>query len=390
MKTFVFVNRVYPPVRGATGELLKELAEGLAGGDARVIVVTSRGPSELELPHRQTVNGVEVVRVGSVPFSRGLHWRRALSYLSLYPALMWQVRKVGKVDAVVSMTDPPLQVAAVTLASRRTTKKIHWAQDVYPELAEELGVIGRVGLFSCSLRMFSTRALRKQDKIVAVGRCMRERIIRRGVEASKIEVIPNWSSVQTVAPEDVQKMRDRLGWTGQFIALYSGNIGLAHDFDTLLESAKMLRGTGVHMAFAGEGPRLAEIRHAAAGLDNVSFLLPQPAADLGAFLQAADLHLVTVRAGLEGLVVPSKAYGILAAGRPVMYVGSSDSEIAKLLSESGAGVVVANGNARGLTHALTEIRADPARGRMMGECGLKLYGHFTVEKAVERWQAMLD
>ena len=139
MKTYVFTNRVYPPVGGATGELLKELAEGLAANEARVVVVTSRGDQRLKdqgTKGHEMINGVEVIRVWTGAFTRASHWRRALSYLSLYPALMWEVWKMGKVDAVVSMTDPPLQVAAVTIASCRAKKRVHWAQDVYPELAE--------------------------------------------------------------------------------------------------------------------------------------------------------------------------------------------------------------------------------------------------------------
>lgn len=353
MKTYVFTNRVYPPVGGATGELLKELAEGLAREGARVVVVTSRGHGDGGGSRRSEIfNRVEVVRVGTAPFTRASHWRRALSYLGLYPQLMWQVWKLGKVDAVVSMTDPPLQVAAVSLVSCRAKKRIHWAQDVYPELAEEVGVIPRGGLIARVLRSFSTSALRRQDRVVAVGRCMRDRLVRRGVEAGKIAVIPNWSPVTPVATEQVQGMRERLGWSGQFIALYSGNIGLAHDFETLLGAAKLLEGGGVRMVFAGEGPRLGELKMAAQGLAHVAFLPPQAKDDLSTFLAAADAHLVSVRAGLEGLVVPSKAYGAFSAGRPVIYVGSPNSEIARVIREAGRGVVVDNGDAASLANVI--------------------------------------
>ncbi|MGA0849531.1 MAG: glycosyltransferase family 4 protein, partial [Chthoniobacterales bacterium] len=411
--TYVFTNRVYPPVGGATGELLKELAEGLVSGGARVIVVTSL-PEETKRPRdqgtaggrrsetgdrrrvasqptdkglkdeepetaaavgdsasparagrgqtkgRDVVNGVEIIRVGAAPFTRASHWRRALSYLGLYPQLMWQVWKLGKVDAVVSMTDPPLQVAAVTIASRKGVKKVHWAQDVYPELAEELGVIPRGGLLARVLRVVSTWALRMQDEVVVVGRCMRERLIERGVDAGKIEVIPNWSSVKPVGAEQVTVMRRRLGWEGKFVVLYSGNIGLAHDFETLVDAARLLGGAGVELVFAGEGPRLEELRRDTAGLDHVRFLPPQPKEELSAFLAAADLHLVSVRAGLEGLVVPSKAYGILAAGRPLLYVGGPDAEVARVIAESGCGTVVPNGDPTGLAEA---IKRAASRGR---------------------------
>ena len=393
MKTYVFTNRVYPPVGGATGELLKELAEGLAGDGARVVVVTSKemgsGGHRPPLQNRELVNGVEVIRVGTARFTRASHGRRAWSYLTLYPQLMWQVWKLGKVDAVVSMTDPPLQVAAVTLASCRAKKKIHWAQDVYPELAEELGVIPRGGLLARVLRSISTWALRRQDEVVAVGRCMRERLVRRGVDAGKIEVIPNWSPVGAVSAASVAAMRKKLGWDGKFVALYSGNIGLAHDFETLVGAAKLLEGAGVTMVFAGEGPRLEEVKRATAGLAQVDFLPAQPKEELGAFLAAADVHLVTVRAGLEGLVVPSKAYGILAAGRPVMYVGSAESEIAKLLNESGAGRVFPNGDAQGLAEALKSAAAASDTFQRIGAAAMSSAGGWTFVKALAKWREVL-
>lgn len=441
MKTFVFTNRVYPPVGGATGELLKELAEGLVGADTRVVVVTSkergagsrergegkgRKDEETKRPRDQgtkslkdkgtkglrdegakgpkderrqgqvagdgkqeIINGVEVIRVGTATFTRASHWRRAWSYLGLYPQLMWQVWKLGKVDAVVSMTDPPLQVAAVTLASCRAKKRIHWAQDVYPELAEELGVIGRGGMLTNILRAVSNWALQRQDEIVVVGRCMRERLVHRGIDAGKIEAIPNWSSVTPVSEEQVQEMRETLGWNGKFVALYSGNIGLAHDFETLAGAAKLLEGAGVQMVFAGEGPRLEELKRAMQGFTHVTFLPPQAKEDLSAFLAAADVHLVTVRAGLEGLVVPSKAYGILAAGRPVIYVGHVKSEIGKLLSESGAGLVFANGDARGLAGALKSAAAASDMFQRVGAAAMRTAGGWTFAQALAKWREVL-
>ena len=389
MKTYVFTNRVYPPVGGATGELLKELAEGLVASGARVFVVTSAQDGACASSKGEIINGVEVIRVGTGTFTRASHGRRALSYLGLYPQLMWQVWKLGKLDAVVSMTDPPLQVAAVTLASCRAKRRIHWAQDVYPELAEELGVIGRGGLLARVLRAVSTWALRRQDEIVVVGRCMRERLVRRGIDAGKIEVIPNWSSVTPVSEEQVQEMRETLGWNGKFVALYSGNIGLAHDFETLAGAAKLLEGAGVQMVFAGEGPRLEELKRAMQGLTHVTFLPPQAKEDLSAFLAAADVHLVTVRAGLEGLVVPSKAYGILAAGRPVMYVGPAESEIAQLLSESGAGLAFANGEGWGLAEALKSAAETSDMLQRVGAAAMRTAGGWTFAQALAKWREVL-
>lgn len=374
---------------GATGILLKELAEGLSAGGARVVVITSRGPSGLGLPAREMVNGVELVRVGSAPFTRASHARRALSYAGLYPRFAWEVAKLGAVDAVVSMTDPPLQVAAVTAGAWRARKKIHWAQDLYPELATELGVLKAGGLAARVLRGISTAALRRQDEVVAVGRCMRQRLIDRGVNATSIEVIPNWSPVVAASVEEVAAMRRSLGWGDCFVALYSGNLGLAHDFETLAGAARVMQGSGLRIVIAGEGPRLDEARAAMGPFPDVAFISSRPGDELAAFLGAADVHLVTVGPRLGGLVVPSKVYGIMASGKPVIYVGPADSEAAMLLRESGTGLAFENGDSAGVAKALTELRSDRGAAVAMGEKAREAAKDFTFDKALERWRELL-
>jgi glycosyltransferase involved in cell wall biosynthesis len=161
-------------------------------------------------------------------------------------------------------------------------------------------------------------------------------------------------------------VRERLGWSGKFIALYSGNLGLAHDFETLMGAAKRLGSDGIELVFAGEGPRLDEVRRLTAGLPCVSFLPPQPKQNLSVFLAAADVHLVTMRAGLEGLVVPSKAYGAMASRKPLIFVGPAGSEIARVIDETGAGTAVRNGDAEALVSALRKELANKGDSQASG------------------------
>jgi glycosyltransferase involved in cell wall biosynthesis len=184
-------------------------------------------------------------------------------------------------------------------------------------------------------------------------------------------------------------MRVRLGWTGKFIALYSGNLGLAHDFDTLVEAVRVLKDGAIQFVFAGEGPQLGSVREVMSPFSHVSFLPPQPRSDLGSFLAAADAHLVTVRAGLSGLVVPSKIYGILAVGRPVLYVGPEESEVAQLLRSSQAGVAVKNGDAAKLADSLLSLAGDAIKARTMGDRARHVSKGFTLDKAVTKWKEVL-
>ena len=387
--TYVFTNRVYPPVAGATGLLLRQLAEGLAADGARVVVLTSQGPRDLGLPKRETIAGVELVRVGSAPFTRASHARRALSYAGLYPQFAWQLRRLGAVDAVVSMTDPPLQIAAISPASPRGTSRIHWAQDLYPELAENLGVLRPSGWMAQALRALSRRALKQQDAVVAVGRCMESRLLRRGVDPRRLRVIANWSPVSAAPVEQVAALRQSLGWNKNFVVLYSGNLGLAHDFGSLIEAARLLEPSGARIVFAGEGPRLEELCRTVKALPHVSVIPPRPAEELAAFLGAADLHLVSIRPDLAGLLVPSKIYGILAAGRPVLHVGPDEAEAARLLSESGAGLSFQSGDATGLARTVRELISDHARRARLGENARRAAEDFTFTKALARWRDVL-
>src|SRR4051794_38407231 len=145
MKSILFINRIYPPDSGATGQLLAELAEALAREGWRVTVMAAGGNED----SRSAINDspIRVHRVRALPFTRASHWQRALSYASLYPALLWRVLRLPRHDIVVTLTDPPLQIVlgpAIKLFKRG--RLVHWAQDVYPELAEELGVLRKNAL----------------------------------------------------------------------------------------------------------------------------------------------------------------------------------------------------------------------------------------------------
>lgn len=387
----VFVNRVYPPAGGATGELLRELAEALADGGVRVVVLTGPAPESRGGMRRETVNGVEVIRVRGLSFRRLSHWRRTLGYAVLYPQFAWQIWRLGRVDALVTMTDPPMQLALGLLSGRRVRQQFHWAQDVYPELAERLGVIHEGGMVARLLKKISSKVMRGCEDVIVPGRCMRDVLLARGVSAAHIEVIPNWSPMVRADDKDISTMRSRFGWQGKFIVLYSGNIGLAHDFDTVAEAVRMCRREGrLHFVFAGEGPRLTELRAALEGVPHVKFLPPQTSEDLPAFLAAADVHLVTVRKGLSGMVVPSKTYGILAAGRPVIYIGHEPDEVARLLAESGAGVVLANDDSAGLARTLQQLANQPERVRIMAAKAYEASKKFMFANALRKWKELLQ
>ena len=346
MPSVIFINRVYPPGNGATGDLLAELAEGLARIGWRVTVVASRPPGIKE--RRAERNGVRIEWVGGLPFTRRSHLRRALSYLSLYPAFLLRVLRRPRADAVVWLTDPPLVLAlGPILRFCKRNQMVHWAQDVYPEVAECLGLLRRGGPTARLLRYLSNWALRRCSHVVAVGECMRRRFVARGVAPTRLSVIPNWAEpgeLRSALAKGENLFRVEHGLAGKFVVMYSGNVGLAHTFEAVLDAAEQLRQRAPRIVFLilGEGPRLPWLREQVTtrNLANVRLLPPVPRARLTDSLGAADIHLITMREDLDGLVVPSKLYGVLAAGRPAIFLGPSESEVAKVLLRHQCGSVL--------------------------------------------------
>lgn len=358
MPSILFINRVYPPAAGATGEMLRDIAENLAARGWKVSVVTTAESGE---PKSVTRRGVAIHRAGAA-LSRRSVILRASSYFVMIPWLFVRALLLPRTDFVVTMTDPPmLAVLGPMIGFFKRNKVVHWAQDLYPEVAEELGVLPKGNLVVGFLRALSSRALKHSDAVISIGRCMTSRLVHRGISFSRIFNIPNWAPA--VAPIDRKNnpFRREHGLEGDFVVMYSGNMGLAHDFNAILKAAESLQGRHIVFLMVGEGPRRAEIQSEAAArsLSNIKFVPSQPAAKLSQSLSAADAHLVTMRPNLCGLVVPSKIYGVLAAGRPCLFIGPPDSEAARLISEQNAGFVIDPAKPSDLAGVLLDWASDP-------------------------------
>ncbi|MDB6034599.1 MAG: glycosyltransferase WbuB, partial [Verrucomicrobiales bacterium] len=229
-----------------------------------------------------------------------------------------------------------------------------------------------------------------QQKVISLGRCMTERLLHRGVGEHNIHLIPNWAQA---APECELDFRKQHGFDGKFLITYSGNLGLAHCFESIIKAAQILQLSHPEMLFlfVGTGPRLAWVKDQASRLQlrNVQFLSSQPFKKLGACLKAADIHLVSMRENLSGLVVPSKAYGIFAAGRPCFFIGPEKSEVARLIKEHSCGEVFNPADASGLKQALIDWFATPERLRAAGSNAEKIASRFHLDAAVAAFHDLL-
>ena len=345
--------------------MVSDLAFHLASRGWEVGVITSRqryDDANAQLPARETVRGVAVRRVWSTTFGRNFLPGRAFDYATFYLTAMLAMMKSRRAT-IVAMTDPPMLSVVAALASRRV---INWLQDLFPEVATALGI--GVPRFVRRIRDWS---LRKAKTNVVIAESM---------QAPKAVVIHNWAEA-SLHPIDVPHER--------FVVAYSGNLGRAHDVGTMLGAMNRLRGDDVELVVTGGGAKLDELR--AASLPNIRLEPYAPRERLSESLSAADAHLVTLLPELEGLVVPSKFYGILAVARPVLYVGATDGVLARLVREHDCGFAIASGDADGLASAIRTLAADRAKARGMGERGRKLYeDRFAPQMAFAAWEKVLQ
>jgi glycosyltransferase involved in cell wall biosynthesis len=374
MPSILFINRVYPPDSGATGRVLQQAAETFVRAGWEVtILATAGGKADAGMTIQK---GVTVVRVGTL-FSKSSLLARALGYALMIPSLLANALMLPRADVVVTKTDPPmLLVLGPLLRVLKGSILIHWAQDLYPEVAEEAGVFGRGGIVAGLIRSISTLSLKAHHRVVSVGRCMTDRLVRRGISPSRIVLIPNLGMEDDIRPlsRSGNPFRASHGIPEEaFVIEYSGNLGRAHEFETVLDAARLLqeRGEDVLLLVVGEGPSLPGVERGVAtrGLRNVKFLPSQPGSVLSESLGAGDLHLVTMREGMSGLVVPSKFYGILAAERPCLFVGPVDSEVVRVISETTCGVSFPNGDAEGVAKAISAYRNHQDRVAVEGRNG---------------------
>jgi glycosyltransferase involved in cell wall biosynthesis len=229
--------------------------------------------------------------------------------------------------------------------------------------------------------------------VVAIGEVMAERLRAKGLPARKLAVIPNWSdaSIGDVPPEE-NWFLDRHGFRGKFLVQYSGNMGRGHEFATLLNAAQALRHRkDMAFLFIGDGAKRAEIERAVGerGLSNVTVLPYQRREDLPYSLGAASASVISLSDGLEGLIVPSKLYGILASGKPALHFGAAHSEIGQTLAQERCGRTFAHGDVAGAVAFLEELADHPEEAQAMGARGRAAFlAKYDRRHATATWHAL--
>lgn len=397
----IFVNRYFYPDMSATSQMLFDLSCRLVQQGLQVHVVCSDqlyDDPAARLKARETVHGIQVYRTWTSHFGRARLVGRAIDYASFYitgcATLLGLVRRG---DTVVAKTDPPLiSIPAALVAMLRGARLVNWLQDVFPEVASHLGANPLPPWLDRRLKSLRDYSLNVAHTNVVLGTRMREHLEKRRIPAAQIRIIENWADDEAVMPKPVEscELRARLDIADRFVVGYSGNLGRAHEFATLLGAAQQLQAdAGVVFLMIGGGAKMQSLRAEveARQLRNFRFLPYQPREQLADSLAAADVHLACLLPQLEGLIVPSKFYGILAAGRPAIFIGDTDGELARIIDSTHCGATVAVGDADALVAAIQGLRADkPAREQMGSRARSLFVERFTAGRAARQWLEALQ
>ena len=389
----LFINRVYPPGRGASGRVLRDLARSFSREGWQVYVLTT-GPKAI----KERDGAIKVMRIKADGKPK-----RDIMYLWIWWKLLVSSFKLPKTDLVVTMTDPPMtSLIGRIIAARRRTKHIHWCQDLYPDLLEALDV-KLPGFVSRFLSKVSRRTMQKADKNIVIGRCMAKHLSHTGLSPQKITVIPNWpdhelgGDAHLYHEDDISipyiegsKSYDELLKDDQkFRVLYAGNLGRAHPFASIIGAAELLAHSNpeIEFVFVGEGEGFDKIakERSKRGLENIRLLPYQPNSRLRDIMQSGDLHLISMKHEAAGYLVPCKLYSALAVSRPCIFVGPYATETAKVLQDFSAGQVVPQGDVRALADAILHYRNNGEDWFAAHEGAAKAGQVFVPAESIDAW-----
>jgi len=399
-RRIIFINRYFYPDYSATSQILSDLAFYLSSQGFNIEIVTSRQKydnPEAELNKVDVVNGVRVNRIKTTRFGRKNLFGRSIDYLSFYlSTAFYLLFNLHKNDIVVAKTDPPLiSIIAALMCKLKGASLINWTQDLFPEVAKSLGVKSLTLLYPLLIAM-RNYSLKIAHKNVVIGEVMSQRLQDYGIDENKIEVIHNWSIEDNIVPLPASDNLFREKWKLQnkFIVGYSGNIGRAHEINTLVSIARSLvNDPDIVFVIIGGGALYEEFKKQVEKLDlkNVMFQPYQPKDVLPHSLTLPDFHVISLQPALEGLIVPSKFYGIIASGRPILYIGDPKGEIPKILRVNGCGLSVNIGDVESAVIFIKRLYAEPGMVLTMGKISRHLFNEkFNKQLSFESWSRVLS
>ena len=360
----------YKPDDVISARHFSDLAEGLAKRDWDVTVLTSnrycRAKNDEITPKCETINGVKVIRMSRPPFDQGKNISRMIN--SAWISSKWLIKILfsKRYDIILMGTDPQLGYFILPWIKlfKPKTKTALWAFDLYPEIITKIDPLPlAIKVFNKAISPLVNLSYKSMDFIADLGSCMRQRIMAHDTKAAFATLIP-WaiSEPGKIIPPN-KEIRHKLFGKSKLTILYSGTIGQAHTFIEFIQLARELRTrkADISICFAGRGNRYKQLREMVTPDDtNISFAGFADEKELPLRLTAADMHLISLKEGWEGLVVPSKFFGSIAAGRPLIYAGTPNSVIKKWIEKHKIGFYLDSSNIKTVADSIIKLSKDPA------------------------------
>ena len=401
MRVCIINEYFHPDNTGGTGTVLSHLVRHLKDNhpELTIDVITTRSLYRGEktfLSLSEMWDGVNISRIG-VPRPRTAKMvvRLGAGWLFSIAALL-KLMKRRRYDLVLVTTAPPTLPLAMQWMRLLRVPYVYVIYDLFPDVPVALGILREKSCITRICRHLQRKWLHNASSVVVLGRCMRDHLAKTyDLAHERIEVISIWSSDQHIVPLSKQtRFRAAHDLKGR-VVLYAGNFGQCQDFDNLLNAANHLQesGSDITLVFVGEGPKKEYILHRVKeeNLTNVRVLPFVTREEFPDLLATADISLVTLEPGAEGLGVPSKFYNILASGRPTVAVVAPDSEVARVVEEAGCGVTVAHHDSRALAQVLANLCADKARLDEMGAAARRVFEtDYTLEKSAGRFYRLFQ
>jgi colanic acid biosynthesis glycosyl transferase WcaI len=358
----LLLNEYFPPDTSATAKCAVQVTDALTQAH-RVTVLAGRpsyDPAERHPPYllRREVRGNLVVeRVGSTAFPRFQMRRRVSNYLT-YLALAIPRALTIRSDVVLAMTDPPIEgIAGALVASLSGRPFVYNIRDMYPDMAVG-GSIVPPGSFTARWEAMHRWALRQAARVIVLGEDMRDRIVGKGVDSGRVVISRDGITIPETLPPAENPVAREIRGDFRFVLVHAGNLGFYGAWQTLITAVRMLEDEGVGLVFIGEGAMKPQVEAMAAGCRAVRFLPFRPASEVPLVLSSGDMHVVTVKRGLEGVVVPSKLYPTLAAGRPVLGIAPEESDVVRIIRRSGCGVAANPDDPNTIVEAIRRVLHD--------------------------------
>lgn len=389
----VFYNRSYYPDMGATGQLLTELTQDLVHEHGCDVTVVCGPAPEGSRPDVDSHEGVTIVRAKGTQLLRRGFLGRFTNYVTYFLAAAWASLRLPRADIVVALTDPPIiGLVAWATSKRMGARFVFLCQDIFPEVANLLEDF-RSETIDAVLQRVNCFVVKRADRVIALGDAMKERLVAgKNADPAKISVIHNWADTVAISPAPKDNIFSREhGLNHKFVVMHSGNIGLSQNLDCWIEVASRFASQpDIVFLLIGDGVRREALQRDVArrGLDNVLFLPYQPRETLRDSYATADVFIVSLKPGLAGYIVPSKLYGILAAGRPYVACVEPATEVAAISREHDCGVVVAPGDVGGMVHEITRFHHDRERSERLGRNARRAGVQFDRRKQVRAYREL--